>query len=277
MVIEKDYALSYVLAGIASQPGISDTLILKGGTALKKFYFGNYRFSEDLDFSAIDAPKGDELEEAVRQAVNHAVELLNAYGPFAVQVERYVERDPHPGGQEAFIVRVQFPWQRNPHCRLKLEITHDEPVLLTPDTRPLIHGYEEELAVQLRCYRLEEIVVEKMRSLLQTHRKLLRRGWNRPRARDYYDLWRVLRAYGDVLVPNQLTDLLGKKCEHRKVSFTSIEDFFAAELLSEARNHWETSLRPFVSDLPPSNVVLGELKSMLPDFFWGYDASCEPR
>lgn len=169
MVIEKDYALSYVLAGIASQPSISDTLIFKGGTALKKLYFGNYRFSEDLDFSTIDAPKGDELEDAFRQAVNHAAELLNAYGPFTIQMERYVERDPHPGGQEAFIVRVRFPWQREPHCRIKLEITHEEPVLLTPDSRPLIHGYEEELAVQLRCYRLEEIVVEKMRSLLQTH------------------------------------------------------------------------------------------------------------
>jgi uncharacterized protein len=269
MVIEKDYALSYVLAGIASQPSISDTLIFKGGTALKKLYFGNYRFSEDLDFSTIDAPKGDELEDAFRQAVNLAAEWLNAYGPFTVQVERYVERDPHPGGQEAFIVRVQFPWQREPHCRIKLEITHEEPVLLTPDSRPLIHGYEEELAVQLRCYRLEEIVVEKMRSLLQTHEKLVRRGWNRARARDYYDLWRVLRSYDHVLVRDQLMELLGKKCEHRNVSFNSIADFFAEELVSEAHKHWDTSLRPFVSDLPSSEVVLGELKSLLPAFFPG--------
>jgi predicted nucleotidyltransferase component of viral defense system len=39
LVIEKDYALSYVLAGIASQPSIAETLIFKGGTALKKMYF----------------------------------------------------------------------------------------------------------------------------------------------------------------------------------------------------------------------------------------------
>lgn len=46
-VIEKDYALSYILAGIAQQPELSNSLIFKGGTALKKIYFGDYRFSED--------------------------------------------------------------------------------------------------------------------------------------------------------------------------------------------------------------------------------------
>ena len=64
-VIEKDYALSYVLAGIAKQPELSHSLIFKGGTALKKIYFGDYRFSEDLDFSVVDAPKNQYLENAL--------------------------------------------------------------------------------------------------------------------------------------------------------------------------------------------------------------------
>jgi hypothetical protein len=80
MVVEKDYALSYLLAGIAANPDLSGTLIFKGGTALKKLYFGDYRFSEDLDFSAVDAPRGQALEEAVREAVNVATKRENA-GP----------------------------------------------------------------------------------------------------------------------------------------------------------------------------------------------------
>ena len=35
-VIEKDYALSYILAGISSHPGLQNVLVFKGGTALKK-------------------------------------------------------------------------------------------------------------------------------------------------------------------------------------------------------------------------------------------------
>ncbi len=44
-VIEKDYAQSYVLAGLMSQPVLKETLVFKGGTALKKMFFGSYRFS----------------------------------------------------------------------------------------------------------------------------------------------------------------------------------------------------------------------------------------
>lgn len=83
-VIEKDYALSYILAGIAAQPEMSGSMIFKGGTALKKLFFGDYRFSEDLDFSTLDSPKGDDLDRAVRQAVAHSGSLLSEHGAFAL-------------------------------------------------------------------------------------------------------------------------------------------------------------------------------------------------
>jgi len=39
LIIKKDYALSYLLSGISEVPILSDLLVLKGGTALKKTYF----------------------------------------------------------------------------------------------------------------------------------------------------------------------------------------------------------------------------------------------
>lgn len=68
-VLERDYLLSWVLAGLARVDSLRDTLVFKGGTALKKCYFGDYRFSEDLDFSGLDGvPTGEDLERAVRDA-----------------------------------------------------------------------------------------------------------------------------------------------------------------------------------------------------------------
>ena len=58
-VIEKDYALSWVIAAL-NQQEISNKWIFKGGTALKKYYFQEYRFSEDLDYSVINE---DDLTE----------------------------------------------------------------------------------------------------------------------------------------------------------------------------------------------------------------------
>jgi predicted nucleotidyltransferase component of viral defense system len=262
-VIEKDYALSYILAGIAAQSNLAEALVFKGGTALKKLYFGNYRFSEDLDFSAINAPQGDELESAIRLAVTHAKRLLTEHGPFTLDMTRYHERVPHPHGQEAFVVRVQFPWHPSPLCRVKMEISHDEPVIMEPDSRTLIHSYEEQLNPSIRCYCLEEIIAEKMRCLLQTQAKLLTRGWNRPRARDYYDLWRLFTTYGSQIDKNQLPSLLQQKCAHRNVGYSRIEDFFTPELMTEAKTHWQGNLRPFVSELPECELVLHDLRTLM--------------
>ena len=50
-VIEKDYALGWLLAGIANHQSLGSNWVFKGGTCLKKCFFETYRFSEDLDFT----------------------------------------------------------------------------------------------------------------------------------------------------------------------------------------------------------------------------------
>jgi predicted nucleotidyltransferase component of viral defense system len=53
-IIEKDYVLGWILAGIFNHNVLKDRWIFKGGTCLKKCYFETYRFSEDLDFTLRD-------------------------------------------------------------------------------------------------------------------------------------------------------------------------------------------------------------------------------
>ena len=57
-IIEKDYVLGWLLAGIAAEPALREHWVFKGGTALRKCYFETYRFSEDLDFTVL--PGGPE-------------------------------------------------------------------------------------------------------------------------------------------------------------------------------------------------------------------------
>ena len=49
-VLERDYCLAWFLIGLSRTP-LRERLAFKGGTALKRCYFGDYRFSEDLDFT----------------------------------------------------------------------------------------------------------------------------------------------------------------------------------------------------------------------------------
>ncbi len=73
-IIERDYLLSWILAGIGQTASLRDTLVFKGGTALKKCWFGDYRFSEDLHCSGTkEVPSGTAMEDAIRQACQEAV------------------------------------------------------------------------------------------------------------------------------------------------------------------------------------------------------------
>ena len=66
--IEKDYVLSWVLRGIALHARLSAIMVFKGGTVLKKVYFENYRFSEDLDFTLIESCTNEQIFEWFNEA-----------------------------------------------------------------------------------------------------------------------------------------------------------------------------------------------------------------
>jgi hypothetical protein len=59
-IVEKDYVLGWILAGINAHEEISERWVFKGGTCLKKCYFETYRFSEDLDFTLPDESRINE-------------------------------------------------------------------------------------------------------------------------------------------------------------------------------------------------------------------------
>lgn len=90
----------------------------------------------------------------------------------------------------------------------------------------IIHEYGEPIKVPIKVYALEEIIAEKLRAILQHARMLQERGWTRSRARDYYDLWRVLCTFQDRLDFSDFPDFIHLKCAVRNVAFNQPEDFF---------------------------------------------------
>ena len=260
-VLERDYLLSWILAGVSQVPALGDTLVFKGGTALKKCYFGDYRFSEDLDFSGLDGvPTGDEMERLVNEACETAVRLLDEYAPVEIVCERYTKREPHPGGQEAFTIRARLPWQSHPQTRVMIEVTVDEPVLRPIQRREVIHEYGEPLEAEVQVYSLEEVIAEKLRAILQQADMFERRGWSRSRARDYYDLWRVLGTYREQMDLTDFRSLVHRKCALRGVDFEGPEDFFHSRMLAYVGDTWVQWLGPLVPGLPSFETVISGLR-----------------
>lgn len=262
--IEQDYILTWLLKGLVEHPKVKETFVFKGGTALKKCFFGTYRFSEDLDFTALDtAPAGDALEEVVREVCQKVEGGIQEYANISIICERYTEKQPHPSGQEAFTIKGQFPWQREHLRKVMVEITRSEELLFTPERRPLLHDYEEDISAQILCYTLEEIVLEKLRAILQQTQKLHERSWTRSRARDYYDLWRIFGVNKSLLSLKDFVPLLKKKCLPKGVDFEGAGDFMAPEMLSRVRQDWKSWLAPLIADCPPIDQVLEDLEGFL--------------
>jgi len=143
MVIDLDYSLGWFLAGLSQSPGIADRLCFKGGTCLRKCYFGDYRFSEDLDFTALALIQPDEILGAIEAASSWAGRLG---GPdfTAAPVKLEIVNDEY--GSEAFQVRLYYhgslKWGGSPRS-IRLDITRLEKVLLPVVRRPLLHPYSD--------------------------------------------------------------------------------------------------------------------------------------
>ena len=259
----KDYSIGHLLAALAGEPTLASHLVMKGGTALRALYFADYRFSEDLDFSAEGGPRGDPLEATFRSVALRAQSTLSETGPTQVTLERAAHHDPHPHGQEDFVFRTQFPWQRQPMCTVKVEVTVDEPIALPAAARPILHGDGETFAGTIRVYSLEEIVAEKLRALLQNEARRGVRRWVRPRCRDVYDLWYILSNAPAGFMFAEVRRILPSKCVLRGVAFARADDFFPAPLLEIVGSAWDDDLGHLVPDLPDVDDVIVTLREQV--------------
>lgn len=84
-VLERDYCIAWFLVGLSRVP-LHNKLVFKGGTALRRCYFPEYRFSEDLDFTLLQSLSFEELKQAfelvyeeVKQASNITFRFNGAY------------------------------------------------------------------------------------------------------------------------------------------------------------------------------------------------------
>ena len=59
--VQRDYVFGWLLAGIFGESRLGASLALKGGNSLRKGYFADTRFSEDLDFTTAGAVNNDLL------------------------------------------------------------------------------------------------------------------------------------------------------------------------------------------------------------------------
>jgi predicted nucleotidyltransferase component of viral defense system len=189
MVADLDYSLGWFLAAITRARSPAGLWLFKGGTCLRKCYFEDYRFSEDLDFTATAYISPEALLDWVERASHWATDHD---GPDFAAAPARLEVIEDEYGSESYQVRVYYRgplrWGGSPRA-IRLDVTRDEQVLWPPAPRRLSHPYSnaEDLGqVELACYALEEILAEKVRAVAGQRRFAI--------SRDLYDIYRLVQA-----------------------------------------------------------------------------------
>lgn len=242
-VIEKDYALTWVLYGL-SQTDFKRNFIFKGGTALRKIYFPDWRYSEDLDFTLTRKFSDDEL-----RAIIHKINIFLSEEAGITLNIKSLHSNP-----EYAQIKIQFIGPLNNKNTIKLDLSFNELIILTPDNKEIHSEYSDQEKRSLLVYPLEEILAEKIRSILQ-----------RAKTRDYYDVWKILKLHYGKIDVNLLHDVLIKKCQAKKLGFNK-DHLFSPERIQPAKEYWEKSLAHQISNLPDFQMVINECSDLINKF-----------
>jgi predicted nucleotidyltransferase component of viral defense system len=176
-VLERDYCISWFLVGLSHSP-LKKLLVFKGGTAIKKCYIPNYRFSEDLDFTLVKKFHFENIKKNLNTAF---MRTQKASG-----IKLYFSRYDHHTHENSytFFLGYEGPIPRVSGREVKVDITINEQIVFPIEERTVLREYDEyedlpENAA-IPVYSLNEITAEKVVGLLD-------RARNEPR--DLYDIW----------------------------------------------------------------------------------------
>lgn len=256
-VVEKDYVLGWMLAGISEHPRTRDTWLFKGGTCLKKCYFETYRFSEDLDFTLLEAAQ---IEEGFLRATLGEIAqwIYDQSGIELPDTARAMEIYVNPRGNKSAQGRVGYrgPLQRQGDPpRIRLDLTNDERVVRPGERKRVHHPYSDEPAdgIHVLAYCFEEVFAEKLRALAE-----------RERPRDLYDVIHLHR-HDTGADRTAMVEILRAKCEFKGIAVPTFETLRASSQHAALRADWEQMLAHQLPQLPPFDSFWNELPEV---FAW---------
>lgn len=253
--IEKDYILSWILWGVANHEELSKILVFKGGTVLKKVYFEDYRFSEDLDFTLVDNAIPNEqifdwfegIFDLIKEEANIPLKKIDDD-----EDDENKLKEEKEDGLNFYIGYVGPLGGFGNNKKVKIDISRSEKLEFEPIQKEALIDYSDLEEYTLLCYPLEELLVEKLRCTMQ-----------RMQPRDYYDIWYLVEVEG--MEVEYFTNEFRNKC----ISKQQNPDDFHKKLeqkLPQYKARWAKSMGDQIKDLPDFEKVEREVNRKIKNF-----------
>ena len=177
-----------------------------------------------------------EVFETIKDEANIPLDIIN-------------NNEHEDGGINFYISYIGPLGGQGNNKRVKVDISRSEQLVFPPAMNDVFIGYSDLEKHQLLCYPLEEVLVEKMRSVMQ-----------RMQARDLYDIWYLLEEHemdADFYVAE-----FEAKCKSKDLLHT---DFLKKldERLPQYKGRWNNSMSEQIKDLPDFEQVEREVQRHL--------------
>ncbi len=220
-VVEKDYVLTHLLVSTADRA--ADNFVFRGGTALSKVYWPDFRLSEDLDFLCTAS------SQDVRTWLSESVEVATARTGLELRLDFGDARDGW--------ARSLVAWDGN---EVIVDVNLRERVYLEAKRERPLTPYSDlnESDATLLVVALAEILGNKWYML-----------GDRNEPRDLYDLWSGLGrgvAFSDIAMGHTA-----------KYGFAPTKDVLTR--LERLRDLWDVRLSHQVGELPEFDGVVEEI------------------
>lgn len=233
-LVEKDYVLSAVLAFISKLPEAGH-LVFKGGTALRKAYFPDYRLSADLDFTVV---KGDRttLKKSITRLENKELDGVL----FLKTSNKTLAGMPSLNLVLQYESRIGTTEGKRHVDGVKMDFNFGNEVLVKPGKRKIVSPKEFGIEdFEISVMQLEEVISEKIHAI-----------YRRPKPRDLYDLHYLLKkGYKiNVELANRKLKSMGVKLE--------LEGF--TKHVEKLRAKWETDMKGLLPFVPGYDAIASE-------------------
>lgn len=244
--IEKDYVLGWIIAGVAQNTLISNTWIFKGGTCLRKTFFEDYRYSEDLDYTIAGSFQTNLV--FIYKAIEDVSLWVSKESGIEIDTKRTLfEIVKNNSNQTIIQGRIFYRGPVSPSSprqwpRIKFDLTADEIIVNKPESRQIFHPYPDHANVQrnsVMTYDIHDLFAEKIRALFE-----------RTRPRDLYDVVEIYRQSALSFDKDKILYTLAKKCAYKKIEKLSIN-----RLKTQAcESGWTEQLSHQIASLKAFNI-----------------------
>jgi len=261
-------AIHIILSGIANQPALKSSMVIKGGILLAIRY-NSHRYTRDIDFST-NQMLGDINKDEIANRLNKSIAIMGESLDYDLEckIQSCKVQPANKSDTQFPSIKMKIGYAYKHEQKYKRLLAGRCPTAIDIDyslneLMPNIDEFSIGGDGILTAYTLIDLIAEKIRSVLQQ----LKRG--RHRRQDVFDLFLLIEKFPDLdaVVKAKILDSLIVKAHSRGI-YPQAESFRDEEIRKRSKAEYPTLADEIVGDLPDFDLIYPVVQSFYESLPW---------